>query len=107
MAGRVEELVARAKSIISSGEPGRMELWRAYVSVEYAVMDLKLRRGLEGEPLPARLSRKSKVDVALARALLERIDLEVDEKKLLYDLRSCRDVLKALVAGYARRSTMS
>ena len=68
---------------------------------------MKLRRGLEGEPLPTRLSRKSKIDVALARALLERIDLEVDEKKLLYDLRSCRDVLKALVAGYARRSTMS
>ena len=41
--------------------------------------------------------------------MLDQIDLSAaDSKKLLYDLRSCRDIIKALVAGYDdRRSTKS
>ncbi|HKU48709.1 MAG TPA: hypothetical protein VJP79_02045, partial [Nitrososphaera sp.] len=60
---------------------------------------------------PAKPSRKV-VDLALAKKLLDKIDTTTavavsDERKLLYDLRACRDVLKALVAGYDRRSTTS
>lgn len=100
------ELVTRAKSIISSGEPGKMDLWRAYVAVESAILDLKLRRQLEGQAPPPRPARK-KVNIALAREMLDRIEHDAEPAKLLYDLRACRDILKALVAGYARRSTTS
>ena len=104
----MEELVAQARSILFSSErPGRMELWRAYVAVEYAILDLKLRHGLEGENPPAKLTRKKAADIATAKSMLDRLDLASDGKKLLYDLRSCRDMLKSLVAGYGRRSTTS
>ncbi|MEW6605438.1 MAG: hypothetical protein AB1351_12230 [Thermoproteota archaeon] len=98
---RLPELVAQAKAIVA-GDPDRALLWRAYVALEYAVMDLKLRHGLEGEapPKPA----KKPVDIAQARSMLARLDLSSsssDKKKLLYDLRSCRDVVKALVATTA------
>ena len=127
--GRVEELVTRAKSLLSSTEkPGRIELWRAYVAVEYAILDLKLRYRIEGEvpPPKAKPARKKakatsttttasaatttdSADLATARSMLDAIDFASagKEKKLLYDLRSCRDVLKSLVASYARRSTTS
>lgn len=107
MGGKVEELVAQARKIISGDHPSKKILWRAYVSIEYAILDLKLRHRIEGAPPPPKLSNKKAIDIALARSLLERIDLNSDEKKLLYDLRACRDVLKALVAGYDRRSTTS
>lgn len=101
---KLSELVGKAKAIVA-GDPDRASLWRAYVALEYAVMDLKLRHGLEGEdpPKPA----KKTVDLAEARSLLARLDLSSDKKKLLYDLRSCRDVVKAIVASYDRRSMMS
>ena len=102
---RLGELVDQAKAIVA-GEPGRVPLWRAYVALEYAIMDLKLRHGLEGEAQPVKPAKKS-VDITEARSMLARIDLSSDKRKLLYDLRSCRDVVKALVAGYGRRSTTS
>jgi hypothetical protein len=107
LAGKVEELVLQAKSLILGDELRRPELWRAYVAIEYAILDLKLRHRIEGAPPPAKLTRKNAVDLALARSLLDRIDLTSDEKRLLYDLRACRDVLKSLVANYERRSTTS
>lgn len=83
-----------------------MELWRAYVAIECAILNLKMRSEMEGERPPARLAKKT-IDIALAKTLLDRIDTAAEEKKLLYDLRACRDVLKFLVAAYRRRSTMS
>lgn len=103
---RLGELVEKAKAIVA-GDPDRASLWRAYVALEYAVMDLKLRHNLEGQVQPAKPAKKS-VDIAQARSMLARLDLSGDDKrKLLHDLRSCRDVVKALVAGYSRRSTTS
>lgn len=106
MGDTVDELVARARSILFSKEPGRMELWRAYVAIECAILDLKLRSEIEGEKPPARPPKKT-IDLAMARALLDHINTKTDEKKLLYDLRACRDAIKSLVAAYGRRSTMS
>jgi hypothetical protein len=102
---KLGELIEKAKAIVA-GNPDRTSLWRAYVALEYAVMDLKLRHNLEGEVLPAKPAKKL-IDIAEARSMLARIDLSSDSKKLLYDLRSCRDVVKALVASYDRRSTTS
>jgi hypothetical protein len=102
---RLGELVDRAKEIVA-GEPDRASLWRAYVALEYAVMDLKLRHSLEGEAPPEKPAKKS-IGITEARSMLTRIDLSSDKRKLLYDLRSCRDIVKALVAGYGRLSTTS
>lgn len=107
MSGKVQELLSQAKLLIHADNPLRPELWRAYVAVEYAILDLKLRHRLDGAPAPPKLTRKNAVDLALARSLLDRVDPISDEKKLLYDLRACRDVLKSLVASYERRSTTS
>lgn len=102
---RLGELVDQAKAIIAR-DPDRASLWRTYVALEYAVMDLKLRHSLEGEAPPVKPTKKS-VDITEARSMLARIDLSSDKRKVLRDLRSCRDVVKALVAGYDRRSTTS
>jgi hypothetical protein len=102
---RLCELVKKAKAIVA-GDPDRASLWRAYVALEYAVMDLKMRNGLEGEAPPEKPAKKV-IDISEARSMLARLDLSGDKRKLLYDLRSCRDVVKALVAGYGRRSTTS
>jgi hypothetical protein len=102
---RLDELLDHAKAIIA-GAPDRASLWRANVALEYAVLDLKLRHRLEGEALPEKPAKKS-IDITEARLILARIDPSSDKKKLLRDLRSCRDIVKALVAGYDRRSTTS
>jgi hypothetical protein len=102
---RLGQLVEKAKAIVA-GNPDRASLWRAYVALEYAVMDIKLRHNLEGEAPPPK-PVKNIIDIAEARSMLARLDLSGDKRKLLYDLRSCRDVVKALVAGYDRRSTTS
>jgi hypothetical protein len=107
VARKVEELVSRAKAILSGHDHSKAALWQAYVAIEYAILDLKLRHDLQGIPGPPRLTRKVTADLPMARSLLEKIDVGSDEKKLLYDLRACRDVLKSLVAGYDRRSTTS
>jgi hypothetical protein len=98
---KLDRLVEQAKSIIlENSNPDRMSLWRAYVALEYAILDLKLRYGLEGNPPP--LPAKS-ADLAAARSMVMRLDLSSgDKKKLLYDMRSCRNVIKALVASKLR-----
>jgi hypothetical protein len=102
---KLDELFDHSKAIVA-GAPDRASLWRAYVALEYAVLDLKLRHRLEGEALPQKPAKKS-VDITEARLMLARIDLSSDKRKLLRDLRSCRDIVKALVANYDRRSTTS
>lgn len=102
---RLSELVEKAKAIVE-GNPDKASLWRAYVALEYAVMDIKLRHSLEGEALPTKPAKKA-INIVEARSMLARLDLSGDKKKLLRDLRSCRDVVKALVANYDRRSTTS
>ena len=94
----MDRLVEQARSIVlENSNPDRMSLWRAYVALEYAILDLKLRHGLEGNPPPK--SAKS-ADLAAAKSMLITLDLSSgDKKKLLYDLRSCRNIIKALVAS--------
>lgn len=99
---KVAGLVQQAKEL--AGNADRMSLWRAYVAIEYAILDVKMRHGLEGEARPA---KPKKPDLEQARLMLGKIDLSADRKKLLYDLRACRDALKAVVAAYDRRSTTS
>jgi hypothetical protein len=102
---KLAELVEKAKAIVA-GDPDRESLWRAYVALEYAIMEIKLRHGLEGEAPPAKPAKKA-IDIAQARSALAQLDLSSDNRKLLHDLRSCRDVVKILVANYDRRSTTS
>ena len=90
---RVDGLVSQAKAMVDSND--RMSLWRAYVAIEHAILDVKLMHHLEGEPPP---KPAKKADLAAAKLMLERMDLSSDKKKLLYDLRTCRDALKAAVA---------
>ncbi len=99
---KAAELVSQAKTFADGNN--RMSLWRAYVAIEHAILDIKLRYRLEGEPPP---KPAKKADLATAKLMLDRIDLSSDKRKLLYDLRVCRDLLKALIASYDRRSTTS
>ncbi|MDQ3872611.1 MAG: hypothetical protein M3258_03255 [Thermoproteota archaeon] len=104
---KLDRLIKQAKSIvISSNNPDRMSLWHAYVALEYAILDLKLRHGLEGNPPPKAVRS---ADLADAELIIGRLDpYSKDKKKLLYDLRLCRNIVKALVESYDdRRSTTS
>ena len=96
---KLDRLLGQAKSIlVASSNPDRDSLWHAYVALEYAILDLKLRQGLEGNQPPTPVKS---ADLAIARSMISRLDpASVDKKKLLYDLRSCRNVVKALVASY-------
>ena len=95
MADRVQELVKQAASMIEGAS-----LWRAYVAVESAILDLKLRNNLEGQkPPPATKKTANKEELIMtAKNGLAALDFSGDKKKLLYDLRVCRDALKAAVA---------
>lgn len=78
-----------------------LSIWRAYVAVEYAILDIKLRYGLEQEPAPIAPKRTAKREELFATAIdiLRDIDpAEKDKKRLLYRLRECRDCLKASLA---------
>jgi hypothetical protein len=104
---KLDRLVEQAKSIVvASSNPDRASLWHAYVALEYAILDLKLHQDLEGNqpPKPAKSA-----DLAAAKSMIGRLDPSAgDKKKLLYDLRSCRDMVKVLVASYNDvRSTTS
>ena len=93
--GRLDDLVGQARMLGKDDD-----LWRAYVAIESAVLEVKLRYRLEHEqppPPPKRTAKKEDL-IAQAREGLERIDLQGDRKKLLYDLRACRDALKAALA---------
>ena len=104
---KLDRLIEQAKSIVNaSSKPDRTSLWRAYVALEYAVLDLKLRHDLEGNPAPKAVQT---ADLADAKLIIGRLNLDSDDKrKLLYDLRSCRNIVKALVESYNdTRSTIS
>lgn len=92
---RVRELAERAAQLARAGS-----LWPAYVALERAILELKMRRGLEGEPMPPAPKRNAEkaglVEAALAS--LAQLDYGGDGKKLLYGLRTCRNMLKAAVA---------
>jgi hypothetical protein len=98
---KLDRLVEQAKSIlVESSNPDRLSLWRAYVALEYAILDLKLRYGLEGNPPP---NPVKSADLAAAKSMIGRLDLSSeDKKKLLEDLRTCRDIVKMLVASKLR-----
>ncbi|AIC15966.1 hypothetical protein [Nitrososphaera viennensis] len=102
MTDRTRDLVAQAQGVLARADDPA-SLWRAYVAVEYAILDIKLRHGLEHEQSPPAPPKKAADDddgdlLAFAREKLARLDLEGDRKKLLYNLRECRDALKALLA---------
>jgi hypothetical protein len=103
---KLDRLVEQAKSIVvASSNPDRTALWHVYVALEYAILDLKLRQGFEGSQPPKPVKS---ADLAAAKSMISRLDPSLgDKKKLLYDLRSCRDMVKALVASYDMRSTTS
>jgi hypothetical protein len=92
---RLAGLLQAAKEQLENGS-----LWRAYVAVESAILDVKMRHGLELEQPPAPPKRTAKKDDLLADAklCLSKLDVAGDKKKLLYDLRACRDALKAALA---------
>jgi hypothetical protein len=70
------------------------------VALEYAILELKLRYGLEGNPPPKPVKS---ADLAAAKSMIGRLDLSSeDKKKLLEDLRTCRDIVKTLVASKLR-----
>ena len=104
---KLDRLIEQAKSIVvASSNPDRASLWHAYVALEYAILDLKLHQGLEGNEPPKPVKS---ADLAAAKSMIGRLDPSSgDKKKLLYDLRSCRNMVKALVASYNDvRSTIS
>lgn len=104
MSDKISELITQAKAMADNAND-KTSLWRAYIAVEYAILDLKLRCGLEGQPPPKPVKG---ADIAAVRSMLENIDpFSHDKKKLLYDLRACRDLIKSLVASYDRRSIVS
>lgn len=92
---RLDSLVQAAGRELEDGS-----LWRAYVAVESAILDVKMRYGLEHEEPPVPPKRTAKKDdlLADARSRLSRLDVSGDKKKLLYELRACRDALKAALA---------
>lgn len=98
MADKARELVSQAQNVLAAAAD-QTSIWRAYVAVEYAILDVKMRHGLENEPAPAAPKRTAKAEDLLAAAKdgLSRLDHD-DKKKLLYELRQCRDALKALLA---------
>jgi hypothetical protein len=110
--GKIRDLVAQAQSLLRRTADDPKSLWRAYVAVEYAILDIKLRHGLEHElspPTPKRTAKREDL-LSIATTKLARIALEANggnddddkenrsRKKLLYELRECRDALKALLA---------
>ncbi len=92
---RLSALVQAAGKQLEEGS-----LWRAYVAVESAILDVKMRHGLEHEERPAPPKRTAKKQdlLADAKSRLSSLDMSGDKKKLLYDLRACRDALKAALA---------
>ncbi len=98
---RLEALLQAAGKNIEEGS-----LWRAYVAVESAILDVKMRHGLEHEQAPVSPKRTAKMDdlIADAKSRLSGLDISGDKKKLLYDLRACRDALKAVLVASASTS---
>ena len=100
---KTRDLIAQAQSLLARAADDPKSLWRAYVAVEYAILDIKLIYGLEHErpPLTPKRTAKREDLLSTARTKLTQIASERDDdnrKKLLYELRECRDALKALLA---------
>ncbi len=111
--GKIRDLVAQAQSLLARTADDPKSLWRAYVAIECAILDIKLRHDLEHElspPTPKRTAKREDL-LSVATTKLARIALEANDdndddggkenrsrKKLLYELRECRDALKALLA---------
>jgi hypothetical protein len=97
---RLHDLVGQARKMLESEQPDESSIWRAYVAVESAILDLKLAHNLEHERPPSGPKRNAKKDelISAARKKLKEIDFVGDKKTLLYDLRSCRNALKALLS---------
>ncbi|HEU4984171.1 MAG TPA: hypothetical protein VFT58_00910 [Nitrososphaera sp.] len=98
---RTYDLVVQAQAVLARADDP-VSLWRAYVAIEYAILDMKLRYDLEHEqppPAPKRTAKREDL-LSAARGKLARLEFEEkeDRKKLLYELRECRDALKALLA---------
>lgn len=92
---RLPEFLERAKKFLENGD--RLALWQAYVAVEHAILDLKLRHGLEIQP--AKKVKKASDSLPAITTLIGKIDpTSKDKKKILEDLRQCRDLLKSIVA---------
>ncbi|MGI0019109.1 MAG: hypothetical protein ACREAY_01415 [Nitrososphaera sp.] len=90
---KVRDLVQQAADAMQA------DAWRAYVAIEYAVLEVKMRHGLEHEPSPPPVKRTAKKADLLALAGEKLVHLDYsDAKKLLYELRICRDALKAATA---------
>ena len=91
---KVRKLARQAAEVMPA------DAWRAYVAVEYAVLEVKMRHGLEHEPPPPPVKRTAKKAdlLAIAGKKLALLDYDADVKKLLYELRACRDALKAAAA---------
>jgi hypothetical protein len=98
---KMRNLILQAINILAKADDPT-SLWRAYVAVEYAILDIKLRHGLEHvkpPPVPKRSTKRDELFSA-AKAKLGELDIEKDDPgKLLYRLRECRDALKALLAS--------
>jgi hypothetical protein len=92
------KLVEQARSIVvERGNPDKFLLWRAYVALECAILDLKLRNSLEGAPAAKHVKS---TDLDTVKSVISRLDLSSqDKRKLLNDLRLCRDIVKAIVAS--------
>jgi hypothetical protein len=92
---RLEELARSAGKYLESGS-----LWQAYVAIESAILDVKIRYGLDTEdpPEPPKRNARKEDLVSDAKLRLSRLDVAGDKKKLLFELRSCRDALKAVLA---------
>lgn len=97
---RLHDFVEQARKILESEQPDESSIWRAYVALESAILDLKLAHNLEHEKQPSSPKRNAKKDelILAARKKLREIDVEGDKKALLYNLRSCRNALKALLS---------
>lgn len=91
---KIRQLVQQAAQLVQAGS-----LWDAYVALERAILELKLREGLEGEPMPPAPKRTADRAGLVSGALAGLAQLDYGNgKKLLYGLRSCRNMLKAAVA---------
>lgn len=124
---KIAKLVRDAYRILSNDQ-GKESVWRAYVSLERAILHLKLKdESLEHletpPPLKQRRNRtrgnpgknyvsKSGYEAGLAAdaaTQLEKLDdllsshpVKINNRDLLYDLRVSRDILKALMASATR-----
>jgi len=95
----LRDLVQQASSILDSGLDEK-SLWKAYVALESAILQLKLEHGLEHEPSPPRPKRSAKESelISVVKSKLSTLGVDGDKKLLLYNLRICRDALKILLS---------